>query len=344
LERVTGASLRTYKIWLLKLIPPLRYGRSITGLLLLSVLLPVFYLGVDEDKSVSTPALFFSLIVAYIVPMFSFITEKSREALLELRPQLDMNDQDFENVCAELDSSSLTYSLLLFTSGVMLGMAHISFIRGSAVLMLNEMLTYMAAFISTLGAVLVWVVMTTVTITLIKQAMVFARLGGKQVRISLLNTRKLAPFARVAIISSLAIIGSLALFPLMSFDSELELAEVLPGAIPTAIMLLVIFIIPVWPLHQRLAELKALELGAMDDKIDACLALPGESDSSAAQLEQLVPLLNPLLNYRREIAQASTWPFDSGARGRLFLYPIIPPLTWAGAALTENLLELFIRG
>ena len=35
----------------------------------------------------------------------------------------------------------------------------------------------------------------------------------------------------------------------------------------------------------------------------------------------------------------STWPFDTGALTRLSLYLIIPPLTWAGAALIERLVD-----
>ena len=63
---------------------------------------------------------------------------------------------------------------------------------------------------------MVWVVMTTVITMLLQQAIVFGRLGGTYARVTLLNTRKLLPFARVSIISSLAVIGALALFPLIN--------------------------------------------------------------------------------------------------------------------------------
>ena len=86
------------RIWLLRLVLPVRHGRLLTGLLLLSVLLPFFYLGVTEAVEDRTPALFFSLIIAYIIPVFSFITAKSKEALLDLRPILDLDDLPFAEV------------------------------------------------------------------------------------------------------------------------------------------------------------------------------------------------------------------------------------------------------
>ena len=49
--------------------------------------------------------------------------------------------------------------------------------------------------------------------------------------------------------------------------------------------------------------------------------------------------LAPVLIYRREIAEASEWPFDMSVMGRLALYLIIPPLTWIGAALIEILID-----
>ena len=38
----------------------------------------------------------------------------------------------------------------------------------------------------------------------------------------------------------------------------------------------------------------------------------------------------------------STWPFDIGSMTRLFLYFVIVPLTWAGAALIERLVNMIV--
>ena len=204
--------------------------------------------------------------------------------------------------------------------------------------MLNDLQGGLTALISTLGIVLVWLVMTAVTSMLVQQAILFARLGAREVRISLLNTQPLVAFGRVAIFSSLALLGALAMFPLMSFDGRFEMAEGLPGAVAMTIPLLVMFIVPVWPVHSRLSALKTEALATLTNQVEACLGEGDGSDPVPGKIAELAPLLA----YRREIALLSTWPFDIGSVTRLSLYIVVVPLTWAGAALIERLVDLIV--
>lgn len=324
-----------HRIWLLKLILPFPYGRLLTGVLLFCLLLPLFYLGTTDSRDGTTPALFYSLIIAYIIPIFSYITAKSREALLELRPLLELDDAAFAQTQAKLDSTSRRTMWLQLGAGAVCGFIHMSFVRGSPVATVTEMLASRPGLMSTLGALLVWVVMTAVISMLVQQAVIFARLGTRHVRVRLLNTRGLLPFARVSISASLAIIGALALFPLMGIESGMNLMEIVPGAVATLAPLLAIFIVPVWPIHRRLVQTKERQLASVNLRIEDRLEDGASVCPEAAVLEELAPLLA----YRREIAQASTWPFDSSNVTRLLFYLIIPPLTWAGAALIENLVD-----
>lgn len=323
------------KFWLLKLVPNIRYGRLLLGIALAPLLLVLFHTGVDDRSGDATPAIFFSLIIAYIVPVFSFITEKSLQALDDLRPSLDLGAEDFEKLRATLNSASKRTTALQLLGGLSLGIIHLSYIRGSVPMAFADAMASSEGMITTLGALLVWMVMTSVISMLVKQTTLFARLGASNVRISLLSPRKLLPFARVSISSSLAVIGALALFPLMSIQSGFKLAESLPGAIATLIPLMVMFIIPVWPVHRRLRLMKEQEMSDLDTQIEDCTG----TDSDVASDPELLEKLAPLLNYRREISQVSTWPFDAGVVTRLSFYLIIPPLTWAGAALIENLVD-----
>jgi hypothetical protein len=154
----------------------------------------------------------------------------------------------------------------------------------------------------------------------------------------LLDAYNLLPFARVSINSSLAIIGALSLFPLIGMENGLNLTKSLPGAIAILVPLMIIFIIPIWPIHRRLARLKEQELTILNKRIAASLNADGGVDIEAEKLDTLLPLLN----YRREIIQISTWPFDLGNITRFALYLIIPPLTWVGAALIENLVDALL--
>lgn len=324
-----------HKIWLLKLVLPTRFGRLLTGVLLLALLLPFFYLGVVADSQYSVPALFFSLIIAYIIPIFSYITAKSAEALVELRPILQLDEQAFEQAQARLDSSSVPGMLLTIAAGGLFGLTHMSFVRGSGFVVIEDIFSNLERSMSTLGALVVWIMMTTVIVALIQQARLFARLGAQNVKISLLNTRKLLPFARISIYSSLAIIGAVALFPLIGFESGMNQLEILPGAIATVGPLVAIFIVPIWPIHRRLRSMKEQELLRLNSRIEACAEEGGGSGTDIQTMERLTPLLQ----YRREIAHVSTWPFDFGNIARLVLYLVIPPMTWVAAALIENVVD-----
>jgi hypothetical protein len=134
------------------------------------------------------------------------------------------------------------------------------------------------------------------------------------------------------------VIGALALFPLINLRGGLNLAESLPGVIAILGPLAIMFIIPVWPVHRRLVALKASELARLQARIalsqNTADELPGESADISALL--------PLLQYRREIAQLSTWPFDMGNITTFAFYLIIPPLTWVGAALIENVVDFLL--
>lgn len=330
--------MATRKIWLLKLILPFRYGRWFTGVLLLLLLLPLFYIGDGETDARKTPALFFSLIVAYIVPVFSFITAKSQEALTQLRPQLDLDDLEFEHRQSRLDSVSPRLAVVILAGALFAGSAHLSFIHGSVAGAVDEMLNSISGFMTVVGTLLVWVTMATVIVMLIRQTVLFGRLGADNIQLSLFDTRRLSPFARVSIFSSLAIIGSLALFPLIGFESGLNLAESLPGVIAILMPLIVMFIIPVWPVHRRLLVMKEQELSSVSDRINACV----EGEDGAMLESGRFEKLSPLLQYRREVAQMSTWPFTMGNMTTFAFYLIIPPLTWAGAALIENLVDALL--
>jgi hypothetical protein len=327
-----------HKIWLLKLILPMRYGRTLTGLLLLSLLSLLFYVSADDNGEHRPPALFFSLIIAYIIPLFSYITAKAQEALSALRPELGLDDVAFDEVRRRLDSADLRLILGCLIGGVLGGCAHLSFIRGSVRAAVADMVSDLSGMLTVAGTLLVWVVMTTVISMLLQQAILFSRLGGGFARVSLLDMRKLRPFARVSITSSLAVIGALALFPLINLEGGLNLAESLPGVIAILGPLTIIFIIPVWPLHRRLVTLKRQELARLQDRIVLSL---DTTDERAADSEDIDRLL-PLLQYRREIAQLSTWPFDLGNITIFAFYLVIPPLTWAGAALIENLVNYLL--
>ena len=98
------------------------------------------------------------------------------------------------------------------------------------------------------------------------------------------------------------------------------------------------FVIPVWPVHQRLAAMKSQQLDGLNDRVETFI----QDDGSVKLQDGLPGGLVPLLYYRNEIANASTWPFDWGNLSRLVFYLVIPPLTWVAAALIENVVDAIV--
>lgn len=333
-------SNRRFRFWLLRLIPSIKYGRILTGVVIFAILYPSLSLGNygAAAEAVRTPSLFFSLIIAYIVPVFSYTSERMQAYFDELKTQIEVAPKVLQRMEQKIRSNNLMGMMLPILIGTIFGIAHISLIRGSLATQMVEAVTSLVGFASTVGTVLVWVVMTVVISAMIQQLSVFSQLGRKCVKVNLLNTRALLPFGRVSVIASLTIIGSLALFPLLNPNGGLELVQLLPAVLGTSIPLIATMLLPVWPIHQRIRDAKSQELSKIDAKILGIQQSAGVEDLSEAHLAKL----SPLFDYRQEINQVSTWPYDGGVISRFGFYMIIPPLTWVGAALIENLVDGFL--
>ena len=329
-----------HTIWLLRLIIPIRFGEPLSALLVFVFLLAAFRLGWGNNlqQGGPMPLLFFSAVLAYSVWVFSFITRKCAQALQELKPSLILNEDAYQAAAAKIGMFSTTESLICSLMGCLGGFLHLCLINGSITTVFDGLFTNRALTTGFAGTLLVWMVLNTLIYALVSYARLFATLGRSAVTINVLHTKPLVPFSRVATISSLAIIGAIALFPLMYVDRSMTMVGVLPGVVALTIPLLWIFTLPIWPVHRRLSAAKEQVLRDINDKIVHCQngQAPGAVDGDA------LLRLNLLLQYRAEIIRAPVWPFDASSLVRLVLYLIIVPLTWAGAALLEIVMESYL--
>lgn len=282
--------------------------------------------------------MFFALILAYIVPTFDFITCRTVEAYDDLRPVLDIHDDHWAEKRHGIDHKPRRWILITSLLGLILGFMHAWLIQGSPLDLFISITENRVNLIMNLATLMVWTVMTTVITALADNALLFANLGRDYVRIDLLNTKALTPFARVAVISTLVLIGAQAAFPLMFIEGEFNVLTVLPGFLAITIPMVIILVMPLWPIHRRIQTAKKQEFSAIQLEINQQAA--GNQDLISDQ--PALQTMNSLLAYRREIMQVSEWPFDIGAITRLGLYLIIPPLTWVGAALIENMVDMFL--
>ncbi len=315
-----------------------RWGRWLTASLIFGVLFSLFALSGglagDTEQGESAPglAIFFCITLAYIVPVFHFITERAQQAFRGLVPILGSETAQLTTWETRISRKPRTWNSLVLMLGLSAGLVHNWLLWPP--LDFAGLLGYPFGLMSILSTMLVWVSMTTVIAALLDNARLFNRLA-KQAEINVLNPKSLTPFASIAVSSTLAIIGAQAAFPALIYGSDMNQLAFVPGLIATGIPMLLMFFLPIWPVHQRLIEAKRAELESVSAEINR-LPHPRENEPRNYQS------LNPLLIYRREITQMSEWPFDTSVMGRLALYLIIPPLTWVGAALIENLVDAAI--
>jgi hypothetical protein len=173
--------------------------------------------------------------------------------------------------------------------------------------------------------------MTTAIGNLVFNARAFRRLTPV-IDVDVLNTGILTPVGRMAVSSTLMVIGAQASLSIMWLGGTTNPWTTIPGLLTTSTALVYLFIAPVWPLHKAIKHAKAKEIEHVQNSINAYKLSPAQDYAAIA----------PLLIYRREISKISDWPTDINVITRLGLYLIIVPLTWVGAALIENAVDMFI--
>ena len=292
---------------------------------------------IAENQLNQSTQLFFSFSFAYIVPVFSFIIERTEHYVECLRSSSALPDEEFQILKDSLSQRSIGWVIATVSFSLLLAFGQLSMIWGSPTLVLSSLVESLSSASATVITFLLWIVMTTVITVLIDNARTLAKFGRDHLAVSVLNRRNLLPFGDVAVISTLALIGTLAFYPLMMIDGA-RTEAVLPGLLATGLPMLMLFIIPMWPVHKRLMAMKRAELDLVAMNIEA---ESGKGTSPAGDFDLLQRIM-PLLSYQRELNQMSTWPIDMGSMSRLSLYLIIPPLTWVGAALIENLVDGFL--
>jgi len=325
------------KIWLLYLILPGRFGLLLTALVIFAVLAAL--LGVTDSNGAffSSGALFFSAMPAYIIPVFSYINRISLRAVEDLRDFLDMPEEEFQAFKSAISHKSLVWNLLVTGLGLVGGMLHLLYIRGDQLVGASHGLMRPAELLDDLGTLVVWVVMTITIFSLVENAVRIGRLAQRLQPINLFRTDRLLPFARVAVTSCLLLIGSFALYPLLSIDEGISVLTLLPGIVATVVPMIFMLMLPIWPAHRLIKTSKALELAHINSGLDDLQHRQGVLPDHAR-----VDALNRLLEHRQHIQRVPDWPLDVGVVSRLAFYLIIPPLTWIGAALIENAVDALL--
>ncbi len=275
---------------------------------------------------------------AYIVPVFSHIVDRSVAAFDEIEGMLSASLEECAQWRRALTHHSSRWFLTVSAFALTMGVCNITLLESSGDRgLVDDILSGHGNYATYGGILLIWVAMTTAVFALISNAYLFAQLG-RRLRIDLLHSPAPLSLARVAVLSTLSIIGAQTLYVLVILDADTGWVIILPGFVATMMPTLALFLIPVWPLHQRLQTAKHDELAMINHQLEHVRPEGVTALDNAESLDQI----NRLLLYRREIREASEWPFDMPALTRLGLYLILPLLTWVGAALIESLVDALL--
>jgi len=323
---------------MLAFVPSTPHGRLQSALAILLTLMTLFWLaGAFElptgGGDPSWPAaLFFCAILAYIVPVFHLITCRTEDDFADLSRQLDLPRERVAALSAGIREKPLPWVLTNLAIGFSAWLLQSWLLLDSGTAMVSAMTSSVSGLAMALGPLPVWLFMTCAIQALIDNARLFRRLAGSM-KVDLLDPASLHPFGRMAVSSTLVVIGAQALFPIMWLDADTDPWTTIPGLLATTLPMVFLFLAPVWPIHRAVRGAKRLELERTRQQI-AALTRAGEEPSYRD--------LAPLLTYRREIAAVPEWPFDLSIVARFGLYLIIVPLTWIGAAVIEHLVDVFL--
>jgi|GEM_PF-566504 len=334
------------RIWLLRLVAPGRYGRVLTGLVLLAFSLAVYWFGgiLSAEKGsipgeIKAVALFFSVIFAYTVPVFHYITERTAAALEALSTELEVVESELPAAAAELPhlitNRPVTWQLGNLLLGTSLWLIQSWFLAGGFAGMLQALTGDIGPALIALGALPVWICTTVTLHALANNAKLFRQLA-RIVPIDLLHTTSLMAFGRMAVTAVLVVVGNLASFSIMFFGGVNTPWAWGPGLLMGSAVLIYLLVAPVAPLRERLRAKKAQALASVNVELRTTRGMSDlASDGNRRQLSELLVV-------REEVQRVPEWPFDMDLLARLGIYLVIVPMTWVGAALIENVVDLFL--
>ncbi len=314
--------------WFLKLIIPGRFGWLATFFLIFLVLFGFYWMSgaLTMPDSPQGVILFFIAILAYLPSAYAWIASRAdqcRQQLMELLPSGETPEW------VDFHRRSVRWQLLYLAGGLTMGSIHMMMLFWTDNLEFSSSLATRITVLVMLGSMLVWVVSTTVIGALFECAYAFRDIADR-IEINLFKLEQLAPFAHIASVFMLALVGAQAAFSLMLIQGFTFVAFV-PGWLGLFVPMFLLMALPIVPVRRSIIAAKAIELARVDKLITA--ERDGHNDPAT---------LAPLLVYKREVAEVRELPFDVGSYARAAFYLLLPPLTWVGAALIENVVDSFV--
>lgn len=219
--------------------------------------------------------------------------------------------------------------------GITLGLAHDVILDSTTarLLGLSDVSHSPLRLLFSLSTVALWTLTFAIATQLISSARQLSRLVGAHLEPGLGGNpaaHRLGVIASRSIVPTLILVAAL---PLLIFDSEPRWSAVVPGAVMSLALIVVLFLAPLGGLRARVEAFKREQIAAVDRALASIgpLGRDAPRDIERNRARELASLLS----LRRELQAISPWPVGASVFGRVLLYGIIPPLTWIAAAMVE---------
>ena len=327
---------------MLSLVPSGRYGRWWTALAILLAGSAVY--GIAAVLIARNPAysgtfpwsipLFFVCAVAYIVPMFHYITTRTHHALDILGPYIE-SPQRLAELHDAIDRRPVKWVVRTTLVSLGLWIVQSRLLTGSWEAMWTQITSGYVPVVLSLGPLFVWLSMTVAMSALMQNALTIRRLMP-ELSTDIFEPKSYMPIGSMAVTSTLVSLGGMALMSVMWLDGPIDWWTTLPALIIFAPLVVLLLLLPVWPMHRKL-------LAQRHEALDTAQQALRVSRASAEQGEASLANQAAALSMRREVARLAVWPFDVGTVTRFLSYAVIVPLTWAGAALIEMVVNALLE-
>ncbi|EAQ96938.1 hypothetical protein [Congregibacter litoralis] len=308
---------------------PMAFGTLVGLLVLAGMMSPL--LGFPANRALFNDllgsGLFFATSLGIIAGFSRPVFEGAAQDLRELGSVIPWSDDDVQRASDAL--SRLTHQQVwrALALGFVAGLAH------SYVLNLQAS-SWQFALPQFIATVLLWLAMFVTVPPLIMNALLFSSLG-RIARPDLLRPSRHAAFGAAALRPALLLTSLLCAYALLFLGGENPLeGPVLIGVMGGLIPLVGIVAFPLRGIRKRIREQRASTLAALDTRLDAIT----EGDIAKADADALFQL-DAVLDMRERVARAPAWPFDVDALKRILLFTVLPPLTWAAAAIVEIMID-----
>ncbi len=310
-------------------LPPLAFG-LLCALLIVGVMLSPL-LGRSFSSSLFNDllgsALFFGTSLGIIAGFSRSVFQGAAQDLQQLSDVIPWSETDIETASMALSRLLPSQVWRVMLLACVAGTAH-SYALGTH----NSALLFaLPQFLATL---LLWIAMFVTVPPLIMNALLFSSLG-RIAQPDLLRPSRHAAFGSAALRPALLLISLLCAYALLYLGGDNPLkSPVLIGIVGGLVPLVGIVALPLRGIRRRIREQRAATLSSLDARLDEITAVDIATANANALFE-----LDAVLDMRERVSRAPSWPFDVDALKRILLFTVLPPLTWAAAAIVEMMID-----